>query len=593
MLVQPDVADVSGPIRYARPRADARLRVALVFAWAALLTLAVELPLWLAGRGSGREVAAVNHHHVVDGSWAFVPRGHAVADFAVAAELEAFYAGMGTTEGLIARLLGTFLLGLLSGAGMQLLLGQLGGRLRRRREQLALFAWLAGSMVLIRACLLWVPLAATWIPVAALLVPVAVQLGRRVAFGSGLALALAASVMVPPFDPVLGLTLAAQGTALAFVTPRPRRAGWRWMAPFLLASSGAATLGYLAGQLLFAGGLDPLDLASAEWGRLSVALFAGLFWPLVGLAIDPVFERGVGNLGRSALLELSDLNNPILQRISKRAPGTWAHSRAMANLAESAAHAVGADALLIRVGAYYHDLGKADEPAFFIENLPRGATSPHEALSPEASAQKIIHHVRSSVARGRAAGLPEPIIDFMHTHHGSSRVEYFHQKARSEADDPERVDASRFTYPGAKPDSPETGILMIVDSVEAASRTLEKPDRKQLEGLLRQIVFSKLMAEQLDECGLSLHDMRRMVETLIDTILASAHDRITYPWQEEEREAEAEAKSVGAVGDAGSGAARVEPEDSMTTPFTPGPKVSASPAPGQNLRVIGPDEPKS
>jgi hypothetical protein len=309
----------------------------------------------------------------------------------------------------------------------------------------------------------------------------------------------------------------------------------------VLGSALATPLGYVAAQLIMHGRLEPLDLASVEQSRLMWAAIAGLCWPLVGVALDPVFEAAVGNLSRSTLLELSDLNNEVLQRISTRAPGTWAHSRAMANLAESAAHAVKADALLIRVGAYYHDLGKADEPQYFVENVPRGRISPHDALTPEQSAAKIIHHVRSSVARGRRAGLPEPIIDFMHTHHGSSRVEFFYQRARTRAiesgEDPDRVDASAFTYPGAKPDSPETGILMIVDSVEAASRTLERPDRKQVEGLLRQIVFAKLGAGQLDECGLNLRDLRRIVETLVETLLASAHDRIAYPWQQEEKAA--------------------------------------------------------
>jgi putative nucleotidyltransferase with HDIG domain len=488
--VEPDIADVSGVIRFARNRPSVRQRAAMVIGWALLLVV------------------------VVDGQTGLEP----------------------------ARSVGVALLGLLTGVALQLTFERVGGRLRRRREQVAIFAWLAGSAVILRICLWWVPLPSTWIPTAALLVPVALQLGRSSAIPCALVLAVVVGAMAAPFDPVLAVMVATQGLAIAFMTPQRRKGGWRWVRGPLLGSAVATPIGYVAAQLLTQGGLDPLDLVSIEWGRLSWAVIAGLGWPLVGVALDPLFEAAVGNLSRSTLLELSDLNNPVLQRISTRAPGTWAHSRTMANLAESAAHMVDADALLIRVGAYYHDLGKADEPQYFVENVQRGRISPHDGLSPEQSAAKIIHHVRSSVVRGRQAGLPEPIIDFMHTHHGSSRVEFFFQRARTRAveagEDPDRVvDEGAFTYPGAKPDTPETGILMIVDSVEAASRTLERPERKQLDALLRQIVFAKLAAKQLDDCGLSLRDLRRIVENLVDTLLASAHERIAYPWQTEEKAA--------------------------------------------------------
>jgi putative nucleotidyltransferase with HDIG domain len=520
VTIEPDIADVSGATRYARPRSAMRERVAMVLCWAFLVVA------------------------VVDGPMGFDPF----------------------------RSAGVALLGLLTGVGLQLTFEQVGGRLRRRREQVAIFAWLSASVVVLRICSWWVPLPSTWIPTAALLVPVALQLGRSGAIPCALVLAVVAGTMVAPFDPVLALMVASQGLAIAFLIPKRRKGGWRWIRAPLLGSVVATPLGYLAAQLLVHGGLDPLDLVSIEWGRLSWAAIAGLGWPIVGVALDPLFEAAVGNLSRSTLLELSDLNNPVLQRISTRAPGTWAHSRTMANLAESAAHAVDADALLIRVGAYYHDLGKADEPQYFVENVPRGRISPHDGLTPEQSAAKIIHHVRSSVVRGRQAGLPEPIIDFMHTHHGSTRVEFFYQRARTRAveagEDPDQViDAGAFTYPGAKPDTPETGILMIVDSVEAASRTLERPERKQVDALLRQIVFAKLGAQQLDDCGLSLRELRRIIENLVDTLLASAHDRIAYPWQQEEK-----------------AAARAEAgvtEPSGTTPVAP-----AKSEPG--LRVIEP-----
>jgi hypothetical protein len=572
VIVEADIADVRGPIRYARARAGMPVRIGLVLAWALALLVVAELPLWMARAGIGGELATWSHHFVLADGRTFVPRGHAIEDFVTHAQLRRLYAVLGEPEPL--RMLAVALLGLLSAGGLQLVFGRVDGRLMRRREQLAMFTWLIGAVLLLRAWLTWLPLAATWAPTGALLVPIALQLGTRATLACAAMLGLACAVMVPPFDPVLGVTVASAGMAIAMLAPSRRRGGWLWTAPFVFGGGVATIIGYVAAQLLVHGSLDPLD-ANFEWGRLDGAIVGGLAWPLAGLALEPIFERAVGNISRSTLLELSDLNNPILQRISTRAPGTWAHSRAMANLAESAAHAVGADALLIRVGAYYHDLGKADEPQYFVENLPRGRISPHDGLSPERSAEKIIHHVRASMVRARAAGLPEPIIDFMHSHHGNGRVEFFYQRARALAvergDDPERVDVSAFTYPGACPDSPETGILMIVDSVEAASRTLTAPDRKQLDALLRQIVFSKLMAGQLDHCGLSARDLRRIVDTLIDSLLAAAHDRVAYPWQQEEKAA--------ARADAG----MVEP--SGNTPIER-PAAAGKPTP---LRVLEPE----
>ncbi|MCA9683912.1 MAG: hypothetical protein KC457_17055 [Myxococcales bacterium] len=312
-LPPPDVADVSAPIRFERPAASRGLRAGLVLAWTLLLLLVVDLPLWLSADGRLGELATINHHLVLADGWAFVPRGHPIADFIGVGTLRRFY--LEAHHAWPLRTLGVAVMGLMTGLGLQQLLSEIQGRLGRRREQLAIFAWLMAAVVLIRLWLLFLPLAATWIPAAAMLVPVMVQLGRRVCLACGFGLAVAAAMMVPPFDAVLGLTIGAQATAIAFCTPRHRGAGWRWAPPFMLACAGATFAVYLATQLLSAGTLHVFDLSSLEWGRLGGACIAGMIWPLVGLAIDPLFERAAGNLSRSLLLELSDLNNPVLQRI--------------------------------------------------------------------------------------------------------------------------------------------------------------------------------------------------------------------------------------------------------------------------------------
>ena len=165
----------------------------------------------------------------------------------------------------------------------------------------------------------------------------------------------------------------------------------------------------------------------------------------------------------------------MLQRLSLEAPGTYAHTIAVANLAEAACRAIGANALLARVGAYYHDLGKSLQPKYFIENLEPGETSPHDKLPPEVSTDAIFAHVTEGILNARKAGLHERIIDFMHMHHGNGVLEYFWGKCQEQGN-PRGFTVESFRYPGHPPQSRETAILAICDAVEAASRTLKKPE---------------------------------------------------------------------------------------------------------------------
>lgn len=245
-------------------------------------------------------------------------------------------------------------------------------------------------------------------------------------------------------------------------------------------------------------------------------------------------ERVVGHPSRERLVALLDLSEPLLQRMLERAPGSFEHSRAMANLAEQAASAIGADALLTRVGAYYHDLGKSVEPKFFVENLDAGEISPHQELSPRESAAHIVRHVTKGVRILRTHGIPEPVVEFAYTHHGSQMVEYFLKKERERVErEGGEIDLELFRYPGMKPGTRETAILMLIDSIEAASRTLDSPDRDRIDEMVRRIVFSKLASGQLDDSDLNMKELRVVCLRVAETLVHMNHHRIKYPWQEE------------------------------------------------------------
>lgn len=292
----------------------------------------------------------------------------------------------------------------------------------------------------------------------------------------------------------------------------------------------------LAAGLLSAAVAVSISLGSGQSPRQLLLLAA---WMLAGGLLEGtlyLFTRGLGerllgHVSRERLVALLDLSQPLLQRMVHRAPGSFEHSRAMANLAEQAASSIGADALLTRVGAYYHDLGKSVHPKFFVENLGQGESSAHEGLSPEESAAHILRHVTDGVKILREAGIPEAVVEFSYTHHGSQRVEYFLNKQRKLT--PDTVCEEKFRYPGMKPGTKETGILMLVDSIEAASRTIDSPERERLEDMVRRIVFSKLAAGQLDDANLSLAELRVVCQRVVETLVHMNHHRIKYPWQEE------------------------------------------------------------
>jgi putative nucleotidyltransferase with HDIG domain len=215
------------------------------------------------------------------------------------------------------------------------------------------------------------------------------------------------------------------------------------------------------------------------------------------------------------------------------------------------------------VGAYFHDLGKSSAPQYYIENLHAGEASPHDSLDPDVSADAIFAHCTEGVRLGRGAGIPEPVLDFMHMHHGNGLLEYFWHK-NQELGNPKQLSERHFRYPGLPPQTKETGILAICDAVEAASRTLKSPTERDLTGLVQRIVFGKLRLGQLDQSGLTSSDLKHLCNSLVDTLKNSFHVRIEYPWQKEEKAAQAAAAAAG--GDAAKAAVAPASEASAAKP---------------------------
>jgi len=254
-------------------------------------------------------------------------------------------------------------------------------------------------------------------------------------------------------------------------------------------------------------------------GNAALLLFA---YPIIFL-----LERTFGYITDVTLIELGNSNNKLLRELSRKAPGTFQHSLQVANLAEEASYAIDGDTLLVRVGALYHDIGKMDAPLYFIENQVSGV-NPHDDLSYEESASIIIRHVTRGVELARKIKLPDEVVDFITTHHGTRKVEYFYIKQKLE--NPEKsVDENPFTYAGPIPYSKETALVMMADSVEAASRSLTKPDDASINDLVERIINRQLESEQYANADLTLRDITKVKEIFKTSLQNIYHVRISYP----------------------------------------------------------------
>ncbi len=270
-------------------------------------------------------------------------------------------------------------------------------------------------------------------------------------------------------------------------------------------------------------------LAGAVWHGFCAVLAA-----LIMTGLLPFIEQLFGVQTDISLLELGDAAHPLLQELARRAPGTYNHSINVASLAEAAAESVGANGLLVRVGAYFHDIGKVFKPGYFIENQGREGNR-HESLAPAMSTLVIIAHVKDGADLARQNRLPKTIVDFIEQHHGTTLVEYFYQQAaRQSENDPdgEEVEESSYRYPGPKPQTCEAGVLMIADAVESASRTLVDPTPARIDSLVESIIMKRLLDGQFDDCGLTLLELSRIRDSLVKSLTAVYHSRVKYPDQQ-------------------------------------------------------------
>ena len=267
---------------------------------------------------------------------------------------------------------------------------------------------------------------------------------------------------------------------------------------------------------------------SAIWPE---ALRQGLFSVFAGLlmlGLLPFIESLFGVQTELSLLELGDVAHPLLQELVRRAPGTYNHSINVASIAEAAAESIGAKGLLVRVGAYFHDIGKMLKPGYFVENQGHDANR-HESLVPAMSTLIIIAHIKDGADLARQHRLPKTIIDFIEQHHGTTLVEYFFHRA-SQTNGGE-VDESDFRYPGPKPQTKEAAVLMLADAVEGASRALVEPTPARIESLVHDIAMNRLLDGQFDACGLTLQELATIEDSLVKSLTAVYHGRVKYPEQ--------------------------------------------------------------
>lgn len=271
------------------------------------------------------------------------------------------------------------------------------------------------------------------------------------------------------------------------------------------------------------------------WPILADILSSGFFMLLTAVLVVgclPLLETGFSIMTDVTLMEFMDPNNDLLRRLTLEAPGTYQHSVVVGNLAEAAAIAIGANGLFCRVSTLYHDVGKMSTSQYFTENQ-LGEVNIHQLLTPQESAQVIMAHVAEGVALAREAGLPEPIIDIIKEHHGTTLVYYFYRKQIEKmGGDKSKVDEREFRYSGPKPRTKESGIIMIADTFEAASRSLEIVNEDTLTDLIDRLVRDKVDDGQFDQCLLTFEELSIVKRKLVKTLLAAGHSRIKYPLAE-------------------------------------------------------------
>jgi putative nucleotidyltransferase with HDIG domain len=309
------------------------------------------------------------------------------------------------------------------------------------------------------------------------------------------------------------------GVAAAFSVRVIRRRNQAYYS--ILTIAGAYALGALAIGLTL--GRPIADIAStAGWGLVN-AIVSVMFAMQILL---PLAEEFTGIDTYPRLLEWSDLNRPLMRQLSLEASGTYAHTMAIANLAEAAANAIGANALLARVGAYYHDIGKLKKPQYFVENQPKGR-NPHDMLKPSTSAAIIRNHVKEGLELAAEHRLPKSVRAFITEHHGTGSISYFFEKAKERDGPPSNP--NEYAYPGPVPQTAETAIVMLADGVEAAARVLSDPTPQKIRDVIEHIIKMRIDQGQLRNAPLTLRQLDMIKEQFARVLIGMHHGRIDYP----------------------------------------------------------------
>lgn len=376
------------------------------------------------------------------------------------------------------------------------------------------------SVVIVSAVVLYYDLSKYLIPIAAVPIIITSYLDTRTGFFAGLTLSLIISAQNSlDFElMVIGLlTTTAAIFALGFSKYRKKLAN---STIFIFAA-------YFISITVF-GIIRYVDFnnVAESWG---LGIISSILSPMIAYSFIMLFDAIFDVASEFKLIELSDLNNPLLKMFSIRSPGSYHHSLQVSHISEAAAEAIGANALLTKVGAYYHDLGKMFMPEYFVENQ-KGGKNPHDRLTPRLSSLILVNHVRKGYEFAIENKIPSVVCKFITEHHGSSLMQFFYEKAKEKAGDDDILETD-FRYPGNKPQSKETGILMLADSVEATVRSIKEPTLGKIRNVIRNSIDNKIRSGELDDCPLTMKDLAEIVETFSNVLIGIHHGRLEYPGQ--------------------------------------------------------------
>ncbi len=281
-------------------------------------------------------------------------------------------------------------------------------------------------------------------------------------------------------------------------------------------------------------GLERYESLPVLGSQLMVASFNAIFSPILTYGLLIMLERVFNIPTELTLVDLSDLNHPLLKELSHKAPGSFHHSVSVATLAESAAEAIGANTTLARVGGLYHDIGKANNPELFVENL-LGTENKHRTMSPRKSVRVIAAHIEDGIALARRHKLPQSVINFIPMHHGTMKVGFFYEKALRQKKLKGEVNEDDFRYPGPKPNSKETALVMLADGIEASTRAIQEPTVEKIEANIESLLKLRLLEGELDESTLNLRDLTRIKESFLKILVGFHHSRLRYPEKGDEK----------------------------------------------------------